>query len=675
MSAVIKAGLNFLEQVAEEGMGVLRAKDLFSYEGIEDDIVKSIIRHSKFDLEESAGQLTHLQKSKIDNEEFYNKSISYYKERSFENLNKKLDEATSNLPQNAGPFDPHLATINNLEDEVKFRLSNLYDYKSKDPSYNYPSDGVASKVRKGTFSHEEEIEYRKELLKVNDPNLSESEAYNVATHLENPHPVSSTPFDIGEKENLIRRNEKREVVEFPENINGETYYHQFELGYRNDAGESVGVLSYSSKTDDILDIYGQPVVKDDPRLNDIEENIFFTYPKNYKSEINPNPNPFTVNNNVNDLFEQKPLKHPGPLIGEFNPNPGTSQPLTPPTPPQTPVTTQQAIPQPAPVAPQPVAQPTTAVNQTATQQTKAAEVEHPFFITLKDNKFDSDAYQKKYYKDVKAGSYEQEVSNAYLGNYKDKDLFGIEVNPSNFNITSTEGNVNQFGETLQKVVERHTKAAASQDAPAINKLLSNPILDDESFKAFNKQYAANKGAGLNPIAAASHNIGRMKEKSQSVLGNMLEQESGSTSALYKIAATGAVGAGIGYAMYDNPTEGAMMGVMGGAVGAGAMKALALNSEGIQNSMMKSLLKDKFKPGASSDALNENFEAVTKLNKEDLGFVDNYYKDTLTKNFGTASMGLQSRTMIMSGAALAGVAFTGNKKDKRRGFNANRGNRI
>lgn len=643
MSAVIKAGLNFLEQVAEEGMEVLRAKVISP--DIEDDIVKSIIRHSKFDLEESAGQLTHLQKSKIDDEEFYNKSISYYKERSFENLNKKLDEATSNLPENAGPFDPHLATINNLEDEVKFRLSNLYDYKSKDPSYNYPSDGVASKVRKGTFSHEEEILYRRDSLLVNHPDLSKSEAYNVATHLENPRPENAN-FDFKEKENLIRRNENKEVVKFPEKVDGETYYHSFELGYRNDAGESTAIPSYSSKTDDVLDIYGQPVAKDDPRFNDSWESFQFTYPKNYTAEVNPNPtaNPFLVP-------PQKPIQ----------PNPQAS-------PSATPVTNQQ-----------PVTQSTPTGSQAATQQAKAAEVEHPFFTTVKDDQFDSVTYQQKYYKDVKAGTYEQKVSDSYFNSttspYQYKDLFDIEVNPSNFNTTSKEGNVNQFGETLQKVVERHARQASSEDAPAINKLLSNPILDDESFNAFTTQYAKNKDAGLNPIAAASHNIGRMKEKSQSVLGNMLEQESGSTSALYKIAATGAVGAGIGYAMYDNPTEGAMMGVMGGAVGAGAMKALALNSEGIQNSMMKSLLKDKFKPGASSDALNENFEAVTKLNKEDLGFVDNYYKDTLTKNFGTASMGLQSRTMIMSGAALAGVAFTGNKKDKRRGFNANRGNRI
>jgi len=42
---------------------------------------------------------------------------------------------------------------------------------------------------------------------------------------------------------------------------------------------------------------------------------------------------------------------------------------------------------------------------------------------------------------------------------------------------------------------------------------------------------------------------------------------------------------------------------------------------------------------------------------------------------SASMGMQSRYATIGGSMLSGVAFTGKRNDRRRGFNAHRGNRI
>jgi len=640
MSAPHIAAAKLLDRVAEEGLTILKNKAGKSLD-YEDDVVRGLIHYHDYDLSAVSKRIDPDNAQDLDlvlDQKLYKEKASLFK------------RAESNYNKNNNIL--HLQT----NDEIELALN-------KHATANYEQEWKYSDTNKVSFNPKDQEFLDFKSLKEADETLTDEQAYNLASY------GLKTKSDYAQSENL----------ENWKNTPNQTISSNYQMRYYfqdvNNNSETVFLES------------NHYINRNNQNFNEVEfKNTAFRsrvesdYP-NWHSKSSNYVKPSDDNVTVSSL-ETGTVKNPesGPQVPQINQSLASPQQQIQPnvqfSPSPAPVVTQQSIVQPTPVAPHPVTQPATVVNQAATQQAKAAEPpKHPFYTTVIDDQFDSAGYQQQYYKDVKAGTYEQKVSDEYLGYYQDKELFNIEVNPSNFNTTSKEGNVNQFGETLQKVVERHATMAGSQDAPAINKLLSNPILEDESFTAFTTQYATNKRAGLNPIAAASHNIGRMKEKSQSVLGNMLEQESGSTSALYKMAATGAVGAGIGYAMYDNPTEGAMMGVMGGAVGAGAMKALALNSEGIQNSMMKSLLKDKFKPGASSDALNENFEAVTKLNKEDLGFVDNYYKDTLTKNFGTASMGLQSRTMIMSGAALAGVAFTGNKKDKRRGFNANRGNRI
>ena len=267
---------------------------------------------------------------------------------------------------------------------------------------------------------------------------------------------------------------------------------------------------------------------------------------------------------------------------------------------------------------------------------------------------------------VGAGAYEKKIGEAFGVPQQHLDIFAREVNPTNFD----KSGKNISGQTLNEVISDYAKNGAQVDP--INRLLSNPVLDDASLNAYKTRYNQNIADGLNPIAAAAHNQPAMVNKPHSSFAAALESDKGSIA---KILGSGAVGAGLGYGLYDNPEEGFIMGVTGGAMGVGVKKAVGAYSDNIQAGMMKGLLKDNYKPGNTPEALNDNFTAVANLNKEDLGFVDNYYKDTLTKNFGTASMGLQTRTMTLSGAALAGVAFTGNKKDKRRGFNANRGNRI
>jgi len=301
------------------------------------------------------------------------------------------------------------------------------------------------------------------------------------------------------------------------------------------------------------------------------------------------------------------------------------------------------------------------VQQQASVSTQAAATQQADEAAKK-----AEALKEQYNKSLESvgvGAYEKKVAQDFGVEVDKVDLFAKEVNPTNFD----KSGKNIKGQTLDEVIASH----GGKTEP-MKRLLSNPMLDDTSYNAYKTQYDQNIKEGFNPIAAAAHNQSAMTTKPHSSFAAALESDK---TSIAKILGSGAVGAGLGYALYDNPEEGFIMGVAGGAMGVGVKKAVGAYSDNIQSGMMKGLLKDKYKAGNNPAALNENFEQIAKLNKDDLGFVDNYYKDTLTKNFGTASIGLQTRTMTLSGAALAGVAFTGNKKDKRRGFNANRGNRI
>ena len=71
----------------------------------------------------------------------------------------------------------------------------------------------------------------------------------------------------------------------------------------------------------------------------------------------------------------------------------------------------------------------------------------------------------------------------------------------------------------------------------------------------------------------------------------------------------------------------------------------------------------------------NLRSVAAKDESELGYIGSYAKNKLTNGGGAGSIGMQSRYMAISGAMLGGVAFTSKGKDHRRGFNANRGNRI
>lgn len=116
-----------------------------------------------------------------------------------------------------------------------------------------------------------------------------------------------------------------------------------------------------------------------------------------------------------------------------------------------------------------------------------------------------------------------------------------------------------------------------------------------------------------------------------------------------------------------------------------MKSQALTKDGARNA---SLLEDQAKAAHAAIFKPQKNVAVTKdqadtmnLNnlkskkESDLGAVQNIAKNMLTNPGGAGRLTGQYRNMILGGAALSGVVFTSNKRDYRRGINANKGNRI
>lgn len=116
-----------------------------------------------------------------------------------------------------------------------------------------------------------------------------------------------------------------------------------------------------------------------------------------------------------------------------------------------------------------------------------------------------------------------------------------------------------------------------------------------------------------------------------------------------------------------------------------MRAQALTNDGKRNA---SLLEDQakaahaaiFKPqknvaATAEQAQTMNLNNLKSKKESDLGAVQNMAKNMLTNPGGAGKLTGQYRNMILGGAALSGVAFTSNKRDYRRGINANKGNRI
>ena len=116
-----------------------------------------------------------------------------------------------------------------------------------------------------------------------------------------------------------------------------------------------------------------------------------------------------------------------------------------------------------------------------------------------------------------------------------------------------------------------------------------------------------------------------------------------------------------------------------------MKSQAFTNDGKKN---VSLLEDQakaahaaiFKPqknvaATAEQAQTMNLNNLKSKKENDLGAVQNMAKNMLTNPGGAGRLTGQYRNMILGGAALSGVAFTSNKRDYRRGINANKGNRI
>lgn len=87
----------------------------------------------------------------------------------------------------------------------------------------------------------------------------------------------------------------------------------------------------------------------------------------------------------------------------------------------------------------------------------------------------------------------------------------------------------------------------------------------------------------------------------------------------------------------------------------------------------------FTKNQTLSARSQNLDAISKMDLKDVPDSMNFLDKQVMKQMQSdksASMGVQSRFATISGAALAGMAFTSSAgSDKRRGFNRNRGNRI
>lgn len=105
----------------------------------------------------------------------------------------------------------------------------------------------------------------------------------------------------------------------------------------------------------------------------------------------------------------------------------------------------------------------------------------------------------------------------------------------------------------------------------------------------------------------------------------------------------------------------------------------LNPEFLKDDAANNFIKNNINMGkekyTKEGARAANLKSIAAKDDSELGYAGSYMKNKLTNNGGAGSIGMQSRYMALSGAMLGGVGFTSKTNDHRRGFNANRGNRI
>ena len=157
--------------------------------------------------------------------------------------------------------------------------------------------------------------------------------------------------------------------------------------------------------------------------------------------------------------------------------------------------------------------------------------------------------------------------------------------------------------------------------------------------------------------------------SSGLLGSM--SQDGAAGVMSSVAFGAAIGGAANYAMGGEFGEGAMMGgIAGGGIKIGA-RAIQQNQASIESFLQRTALGDTGQNMTRDQAVTA-IQGLTAA-PEGAGLMQKGAFNMLKSE--SPSLGMQSRYMVMGGSALAGVTFTGNRKDKRRGFNAHRGNRI
>ena len=178
-----------------------------------------------------------------------------------------------------------------------------------------------------------------------------------------------------------------------------------------------------------------------------------------------------------------------------------------------------------------------------------------------------------------------------------------------------------------------------------------------------------EGASSGNFTPGRLNIGGT-QATNSLLGSL--DRAGAEGMLATMGLGAVLGGTANYAMGGEFGEGAMMGgLAGGGISIGA-RAIRANAQGIEGYLQRQVLGD----AAATTDRAANATAIAGMTDEavsNLSVGGRMARSALMRNPETAS--LQSRHMVVGGSMLAGVAFTGRRNDKRRGFNAHRGNRI
>lgn len=242
---------------------------------------------------------------------------------------------------------------------------------------------------------------------------------------------------------------------------------------------------------------------------------------------------------------------------------------------------------------------------------------------------------------------------------------------------------------------------------------------DEAVQAMyrNVSEGGSVNAGLSAAGTTMSNMPGFQ-----ALGN----SSGTLSLVGSMGMGGLIGGGAANIVGGDPMEGVTLGAMAGAAGSIGARVFRESIGDIETSVMKKALGNNFanksakskegefagkyafredgkihidrgngktatfdesRPGGKlilergfSDvsARSQNLSALkddSLVDTTNLGRVDKFLYDKMV-NQESASIGMQSRFATMSGAMLAGAAFSSARtKDKRRGFNRNRGNRF